>query len=199
MLADLERLFQRLIDAVQGISGGGGGGGGAVTVADGSDATQGAVADAPWSGTGDATVVAVLKRLAALLAGAGSIQTPALRGTPIAAAMTTSLTTTTRTQVPWVSGREPDAGEAGYITSLVVIVTGNAGGYLSLHDGDSATVIGQVPLPNKSADADTGGAVIPIPDALVITAGNALYVTASAAQDGLRVTAFGFEGAAAPA
>lgn len=40
---------------------GSGGGGGAVTVANGADVTQGARADAAWSGTGDSTVVAALK------------------------------------------------------------------------------------------------------------------------------------------
>lgn len=42
-------------------SGGGGGGGGAVTVADGADVTQGALADAAYSGSGSSTVVAALK------------------------------------------------------------------------------------------------------------------------------------------
>jgi len=49
------------------VTGGGGGGGGAVTVADGADVTQGAIADAAWTGSGNATVVAALKGIYAAL------------------------------------------------------------------------------------------------------------------------------------
>jgi hypothetical protein len=51
----------------------GGAGGGAVTVADGADVTQGAKADAAWSGVGDGTVVSILKKLATAGGGATSI------------------------------------------------------------------------------------------------------------------------------
>jgi hypothetical protein len=44
-------------------SGGGGGGGGAVTIADGADVAQGARLDATYSGTGNATVISLLKAL----------------------------------------------------------------------------------------------------------------------------------------
>lgn len=40
-----------------------GGGGGPVTVADGADVTQGAQADAAWSGAGSGSVVAILKKI----------------------------------------------------------------------------------------------------------------------------------------
>ena len=47
----------------------GGGGGGAVTVANGADVTQGAIADAAYVGSGSATVIAALKGLYAKVAG----------------------------------------------------------------------------------------------------------------------------------
>jgi hypothetical protein len=54
-------------------AGGGGGGGGAVSVSDGADVTQGAKADAAWSGTGAGSVVALLKALYGKLAAALSV------------------------------------------------------------------------------------------------------------------------------
>lgn len=54
-------------------SGGGGGGGGAVTIADGADVTQGAVADAAYSGSGNGTVIALLKKVVAELSAALSV------------------------------------------------------------------------------------------------------------------------------
>ncbi len=44
-------------------------GGGAVTIVDGGDVTQGAVGDAAWSGSGNGTVVAILKAIYARLRG----------------------------------------------------------------------------------------------------------------------------------
>lgn len=43
--------------------GGGGGGGGGVTVADGADVAQGTRNEAAWSGTGNGTVISILKAL----------------------------------------------------------------------------------------------------------------------------------------
>lgn len=60
-----------LLDWVSETQPGGGGGGGAVTVADGADVTQGAIADAAWSGTGSGTVVSVLKKIASSGTGGG--------------------------------------------------------------------------------------------------------------------------------
>jgi hypothetical protein len=63
-------------DPVSG-GGGGGGGGGAVTVANGADVTQGAIADAAWTGSGNATVVAALKGIYAAL----NVPIPGLQAT----------------------------------------------------------------------------------------------------------------------
>ena len=52
-------------------NGGGGGGGGAVTIADGADVTQGAKADAAYTGSGSASVVGVLKGIYANGSGGG--------------------------------------------------------------------------------------------------------------------------------
>ena len=49
---------------VKATSTGGGGGGGAVTIVDGGDVAEGSTADAVWSGSGAATVVSILKKLA---------------------------------------------------------------------------------------------------------------------------------------
>lgn len=56
-----------------------GGGGGAVTVADGADVTQGAKADAAWV-SGDGTVIAILKKIAA---GGTGLTDAQLRATPV--------------------------------------------------------------------------------------------------------------------
>lgn len=47
---------------------GGSGGGGAVTIADGADVTQGAIADSAYAGSGNSTVVSALKGLYAIFA-----------------------------------------------------------------------------------------------------------------------------------
>ncbi len=49
----------------------GGGGGGAVTIADGADVAEGSVGDAAWSGSGNGTVVSVLKKIATGGSGGG--------------------------------------------------------------------------------------------------------------------------------
>lgn len=56
----------------------GGGTTGAVTIADGADVTQGAVADAAWSGSGSGTVVAILKKLYAAITGTLTVGTHAV-------------------------------------------------------------------------------------------------------------------------
>lgn len=57
---------------------GGSSGGAAVTVADGADVTQGAVADAAWSGAGSGTVVAILKAIWTRLRGGQATMTNSL-------------------------------------------------------------------------------------------------------------------------
>jgi hypothetical protein len=131
----------------------------------------------------------------------------ALRGTPILATNTTAITGTTRTQIPYVSGREPDVGsaEVAYITSIVVTNMGDTDAALTLHDGDTATVIGRVPAPSGAASGKVRGGSYSFPDPIPLgntggTAPLALYVTASAAvAGGIYVTAIGFEGQPAPA
>ena len=56
-------------------------GGSAVSVADGSDVTQGSQADAAWSGTGSGSVVAILKSLYSKLAGTLGVITSDATGT----------------------------------------------------------------------------------------------------------------------
>lgn len=55
-------------------TGGGGVGGGAVTVADGADVTQGALADAAYTGSGNASTIAVLKGIYSSVNGIGTVK-----------------------------------------------------------------------------------------------------------------------------
>lgn len=65
---------------------GGGSGGGAVTVADGADVAQGAKADVAWV-SGDGTVIAILKTIAA---GGAGLTDSQLRATPVPVSGTVS-------------------------------------------------------------------------------------------------------------
>lgn len=63
-------------------------GGNAVTVADGADITQGAKADAAWSGSGAGSVIAVLKKLVASLAATISVSAVGRKYYTVAASQT---------------------------------------------------------------------------------------------------------------
>lgn len=102
--------------------GGGTGGGGAVTVADGADVAQGAKADAAWV-SGDGTVIAILKTIAA--GGAGLTDTQ-LRATPVPVSgtvtantgLTQPLTDTELRATPVPVSGTVVANPTGYITRL---------------------------------------------------------------------------------
>lgn len=68
------------------------GGSGATTIADGADVTQGAKADAAWSGSGDGTVVGILKSLRVLLnTVAGAVSSSRMNATILRAPTSTSV------------------------------------------------------------------------------------------------------------
>jgi hypothetical protein len=171
------------------------------------DLVTGATDDAMVAAGDEGSVVALLRRLTfdidtlktGLTNGTYQIRTPAIQGTPISAAITSAITTTTRTEIPWLAGRAPDGEEAGYITAIALTIVGDAPGRLLLHDGDTATVVGILPMPGKAEATDVGGVVHSIVSSLPITAGNSLWVTCTAAPDGLYVWATGFENTTAPA
>lgn len=75
------------VDCVTGCSGGGGGGG-AVTIADGAAVNLGALADAAWSGTGNASITSVLKSMRGQLASPLTVNLGTIAGVATAANQT---------------------------------------------------------------------------------------------------------------
>lgn len=72
------------VDCVTGCSGGGGGGG-AVTIADGAAVNLGALADAAWSGTGNASITSILKSMRGQLASPLTVNLGTIAGAATAA------------------------------------------------------------------------------------------------------------------
>lgn len=114
---------------------GGGGGGGAVTVADGADVTQGAIADAAASAGGTGTVSAKLREATALL---------------------NSIVTNTGAAIP--AAVAPTVGASGSITNLVLDAspTTAAGGVKHFHAENATTTNGYCIIYNGTTAPSTG-------------------------------------------
>lgn len=139
----------------------GGGGGGAVTIADGADVAQGSIADAAWSGSGNGTVVSLLKKAISYLAGSFTIQgTVAATGTVGASQVSTWTMQpgNTANTTPWlvdINGGTA-AAQSGFITS-----TGTAAATIIASPGTGvALFIGSAQFSNTS----TAQAVVTLSD-----------------------------------
>jgi hypothetical protein len=88
----------------------GGGGGGAVTIADGADVAQGAIADAAYAGSGTSTVIAGLKGIYA--AAIGAIPAQSGHGVLIGAVEGTTASGVAVTDNPLLNGARAQSAEA---------------------------------------------------------------------------------------
>lgn len=97
----------------------------AVTMADGANVTQGTEADAAWSGSGNGTLVAILKAIYAKVAGTLGIKAAGLKYVTCAAGGTQALGT----------------GAAGDTINTLIIVPGTAAaGTVGIKDGAGSTI-----------------------------------------------------------
>jgi hypothetical protein len=188
-------------------SSGGGGGGGAVTIADGADVTQGAIADPACAGdaTSGCTVESRLIRIAQNLTTVnGSVNSSIPPGTnPIGAVSPLAAATGGATQYHLVAANSNNAtalkASAGTVYSVQLASIGAAPAYLKFYNKATTPtcqtdpVVKQLIIPAASTAANGGGSNVSIPVGSDFSAGIAFcVVTGIADNDNTSVAAATF-------